>query len=579
MIKSDEMSLYKTVIDMCDTGIMIIDVHTLKVIYSNKPMDSLALSDVTKSTGCKCYEYLYNEQEQCKYCVIKQAIEYGVSQYVHEIRQCKKHYSCKLKSCRITGMDTVIVYVSDITDNIIEKHELKRSEKLLRQAIEDSNLLSWEYSFELETLTNENRILRESGFLKNPNNIPETQINDGYLAPESHELYRDMFRRMKRGEPTVCGEIWIYRNRDVNDKHCIRVSYTVDYDDGIPVSASGLGLDVTNEKNTEMLYQKQIETLMRTYPNAVGILNINLTQDKVTSQTKFLQFTPQGNDNLSISDYLNALSKSLPDNDDGKYGDYLSKNYLMNLYMNGEHQFSFTHRFLKKDSVLWINTNVRMILNPMTQDVEAYVFAVDVSQKSISEQIIQKLIDIRYDILALIYPETNYVEFNYTSIDYCEKQEISITNYNENRKATSKYYSDEQQQFYMDCTELTRIKYFLDKKGKYSFTMCRNINNCMRYKCFSYNYLTEEHAIILATVQDVTALYEKEEAHFKEVQEALNEAERANAAKTAFLSNMSHDIRTPMNAIINMAKMVAEDINTPDKALEDLKKINVSSTF
>jgi signal transduction histidine kinase len=49
---------------------------------------------------------------------------------------------------------------------------------------------------------------------------------------------------------------------------------------------------------------------------------------------------------------------------------------------------------------------------------------------------------------------------------------------------------------------------------------------------------------------DVTAIHEEEARQIELVQEAQRKREGQNAAKTVFLSNMSHDIRTPMNAII-----------------------------
>lgn len=57
---------------------------------------------------------------------------------------------------------------------------------------------------------------------------------------------------------------------------------------------------------------------------------------------------------------------------------------------------------------------------------------------------------------------------------------------------------------------------------------------------------------------------------------ALNTAEHANRAKTAFLNNMSHDIRTPMNAIIGFTALAAAHVNQPDQVQEYLNKISTS---
>ncbi len=59
--------------------------------------------------------------------------------------------------------------------------------------------------------------------------------------------------------------------------------------------------------------------------------------------------------------------------------------------------------------------------------------------------------------------------------------------------------------------------------------------------------------------------------------EALQSAERASKAKTDFLSNMSHDIRTPMNAIIGITTLMKNELHQPEKLAEHLGKLESSS--
>ena len=67
-----------------------------------------------------------------------------------------------------------------------------------------------------------------------------------------------------------------------------------------------------------------------------------------------------------------------------------------------------------------------------------------------------------------------------------------------------------------------------------------------------------------------------QESH-KELEEALLRAESANSAKTTFLNNMSHDIRTPMNAIIGFTSLAASHVGNEEKVKEYLSKIATSS--
>ncbi len=66
------------------------------------------------------------------------------------------------------------------------------------------------------------------------------------------------------------------------------------------------------------------------------------------------------------------------------------------------------------------------------------------------------------------------------------------------------------------------------------------------------------------------------ELYNSQLKEALQTAQIANNSKTTFLSNMSHDIRTPMNAILGFAALLAKDVNNPEKVQDYTKKITAS---
>ena len=76
----------------------------------------------------------------------------------------------------------------------------------------------------------------------------------------------------------------------------------------------------------------------------------------------------------------------------------------------------------------------------------------------------------------------------------------------------------------------------------------------------------------------MTATYLKEQEQQRNLSEALEFAKAANKAKSDFLAAMSHDIRTPMNAIMGMTALARAHLDEPERVSDCLGKISVSSS-
>lgn len=84
---------------------------------------------------------------------------------------------------------------------------------------------------------------------------------------------------------------------------------------------------------------------------------------------------------------------------------------------------------------------------------------------------------------------------------------------------------------------------------------------------------------VLATAICYLMLHRKqrEKLYTEEIRKSAEKARKANEAKTRFLFNMSHDIRTPMNAIVGFSGLLEKSLHDEKKSLGYIKKIRVSS--
>ena len=117
-----------------------------------------------------------------------------------------------------------------------------------------------------------------------------------------------------------------------------------------------------------------------------------------------------------------------------------------------------------------------------------------------------------------------------------------------------------------------------DENDIYKFEYCSMDENT--YKIASIIPLEWEGTKLVEALlasMDVSQEKKAEIESHKALKEAYRAAENASCAKTEFLSNMSHDIRTPMNAIVGLTAIAGANIESQDRVVECLGKITKSS--
>lgn len=96
-------------------------------------------------------------------------------------------------------------------------------------------------------------------------------------------------------------------------------------------------------------------------------------------------------------------------------------------------------------------------------------------------------------------------------------------------------------------------------------------------RCGGTSRVIEGGFILRGYHYDVDDIVREQQKQEQLVRDALHAAEHANNVKTTFLNNMSHDIRTPMNAIIGYTALAASHADNKEQVQDYLSKINVSS--
>ena len=140
-----------------------------------------------------------------------------------------------------------------------------------------------------------------------------------------------------------------------------------------------------------------------------------------------------------------------------------------------------------------------------------------------------------------------------------------------------KYVISEYAEKISEKMQLENIKRQLEKNEVYICYATMQYRGEIFHKKFRFVYLDDKKETILLSQMDVTEQIEREEKKNDAVKIAVQEARKANESKSYFLSRMSHDMRTPLNAIIGMDMIAASHINETDKVMESLNSILYSS--
>ena len=123
------------------------------------------------------------------------------------------------------------------------------------------------------------------------------------------------------------------------------------------------------------------------------------------------------------------------------------------------------------------------------------------------------------------------------------------------------------------------IRELLAEHPSYShlFRIRRNGKTCYTQLRLARNGEEPDIRYVILGFADVDKQTREEQEKKQALEDALSQAEAANKAKTVFLNNMSHDIRTPMNAIIGFASLAATHMDRPEQVKDYLGKIMTSS--
>ncbi|MEG1756468.1 MAG: ATP-binding protein [Clostridia bacterium] len=465
--------------------------------------------------------------------------------------------------------------------------EYKELENRFATVLEQNHIDTWLYDIQRCTIIQNHNTEDVYGIpgMEIPN-VPESLIAKKQCYSEDIERFQDFYRKLHQGETqvSVTVRLWDIRTQNYVWKHC---TYTVlPNRDEKPIYALGSAVDVTDQVEAKQKYENAIKYRYRTLgENVILAGHCNVTRNVILEVEDRTGLDVEHRFGMVREDFFRGIASLIPNEEQQQAfcKKFLNQN-MENSFELGitQHSYDCTISLGKDQGIRWISTHVDTALQPETNELIGFLTVTDVSVSKMQEQVLDSVIQFDYDYVA-------HLNFHMdTMVFYSSKnQSGQLKNYQYGvsysyteavQRTAENYVIDTEKALYIEKMSIAFVVQKFQKQDRYEFLYhLRESGNEIRTKQARFVVHDRATGIVVFSRADVTDMLAQQEKQRIALTESLAIAQHANRAKSEFLASMSHDIRTPMNAIIGMCNLAIADENDPKQIHESLQVIAQSS--
>ncbi|MGN0639221.1 MAG: response regulator [Huintestinicola sp.] len=306
-------------------------------------------------------------------------------------------------------------------------------------------------------------------------------------------------------------------------------------------------------------------------------------------------------DDCRYDDVIEYWGKQLTEEQQQAYFAFFDTAHLTECFEKGEdHIF---HRYRTKDALgnpMLAEQHIVMYRDLVNNDLLAITYVLDhtkieelhardAEQRKLLEEDIRKIEGLASQYSTLYFIDLDSEQYaQYSLSDAISKERIDNIARNSGgffstfRNAVAAYSHPDFREELLKFADKEHIKEMLRSRKRHSYRFMHTGPDgeyqWIELVLIKFAGAEEEASQIAFAFLNVDDEENEKEEQRKALMDALAAAEHANRAKTAFLNNMSHDIRTPMNAIIGYTALAAAHLDNTDVIRDYLKKISISSS-
>ncbi|MDO4562136.1 MAG: PAS domain-containing protein [bacterium] len=408
------------------------------------------------------------------------------------------------------------------------------------------------------------------------------------VHPDDRDKYTNMLENvMKKGAPTPYelrfirrdgGIFWtsgiVERIRDADGSEIYQSVYN----------------DITELKEAQLRAEAEYQLLSRRYEDELkdvsgdyaSMMRINITKDVVEELVHSYEGGGSFHSGMSFSDIVeNMRPFFVSEESRAKFLDKINYASLTREFERGNGRLVFEQPFLNREgSLLWMELKITVRKHPDSGDLVAFFCERDVTTRKQLADTFRMIVAQDYDSVARIDGKHNRYSLFISDVGgdrlACEGRD-----YRKDAACYAKrHIVPEDRKRALREMEYSNVAARLEGQDIFQVlfdTMDASGARCR--KSVRYSYIDKDNRVLLMTRQDITDVVAVEKRAKDKIEEALKRAEQASLAKGEFLARMSHEMRTPMNAITGMTALLKDALGDPEAAGDYIGKINSSSRF